>query len=163
MKKATRELASLFIATALVIACGSSGSSPTEPDGTDSTLALSEATVAVEGEVVNGQTYHHGDHSASSTRFEARLHRDGAPVQGGTVTVGVDRGGMMGPGQFHLYDDGTHGDPVAGDGWFCFEDHDGTYGIHRHDGHHGEYHYEFWGEHQGESTPHHDVTVWVEG
>lgn len=32
-------------------------------------------------------------------------------------------GGMMGQmGQFILWDDGTHGDDAAGDGWYCLED-----------------------------------------
>jgi hypothetical protein len=64
-------------------------------------------------------------------------------------------------GRFQLYDDGTHGDHVPGDGLYCFEDFAAEYGCHGPKAQPGEYHYEFWGEHQqdGHHSNRHRVTV----
>jgi hypothetical protein len=54
-------------------------------------------------------------------------------------------GGYMHQGEFYCYDDGTHGDPVPGDGIYCFVDEMQQYGCHSADARPGEYRYEFCG------------------
>ena len=71
-------------------------------------------------------------------------------------------GAMNGPGLFQLHADGTHGDRVAGDGIYCLEDHDGTYGFHHSGARHGQYRYEFYGFHRsGMESNHRVITVTV--
>ena len=65
-------------------------------------------------------------------------------------------------GRIPLYDDGTHGDRVAGDGLYCFEDFVGDYGCHSDDANSGEYHYEFYGvHHDGHESNHMTVSVTI--
>lgn len=139
-------------------ACGGGGNGPTDPAG--QRVSLVTAAVSVDGVVYNGGTYHHGQGQGDSTRFEARLTSNGGPAPGERVWVDYGRGMMR--GRFGLYDDGTHGDPVPGDGVYCLEDPDGRYGFHHAGAPHGRYHYEFWGEHHGGSHSNHlDVTIQV--
>jgi hypothetical protein len=55
---------------------------------------------------------------------------------------------MMGgfQGTVLCYDDGTHGDDIAGDGIYHFMDPDDAIGCHGIGAPRGEYHYEFWCE-----------------
>lgn len=151
----------------LVAACSDSSSqSPTAPG--PSPLVLQSASVSIDGQNVTNGTWNHQGHAAASTRFEARLHQDGMPVTGQWVYVDFDRpqgmGMMQHNGRFQLYDDGTHGDHVPGDGLYCLEDFDMHYGFHHGDAPHGEYHYEYFGEdHQGHHSNHFAVTVQVGG
>ena len=55
-------------------------------------------------------------------------------------------GMMRGAHSFRLYDDGTHGDPVAHDGLYHLEDSAGRYACNGKGMMAGEYHYEFHGE-----------------
>jgi hypothetical protein len=138
---------------------GGGGGSPTDP-GSQS-LSLVVASVSVDGTVYNGGTYHHVQGHGDSTRFEARLTLGGMPAPGEEMWVDYGRGMMR--ERFRLYDDGTHGDPTAGDGVYCLEDFDGEYGFHHAGAAHGEYHYDFWGEHHdGSQSNHMDVTVQVD-
>jgi hypothetical protein len=67
-----------------------------------------------------------------------------------------------GPGPLYLYDDGTHGDPIAGDGIYCFDDEQGRFGFHMAGAPHGQYHYEFFGfDHHDHHSNHVMVTVTV--
>jgi len=51
---------------------------------------------------------------------------------------------------------------VPGDGLYCLEDFDGQFGFHHHGAPHGDYHYDFWGEHHdGSRSNHRQVTVHV--
>lgn len=168
-------LAAVAFVSLGAVACDG-GRSPTEVTGL-APVTLSEATVSVDGQVVNGDTYvPHGQ--AQSTLFEARFRRQGAPATGLSVWVeGVRHDhGAAGrhdqavhhpdgvPFRFHLFDDGTHGDPLAGDGIYCLEDAQGHYGFHHLDADHGEYHYDFWGEHfDGHHSNHMTIVVEVEG
>lgn len=147
-------------------ACGGGSSGPTDP-GSPALLSLTGAAVVVDGQAVpSGSTYHQGTHGDGHyTRFEAHLMLGGAPALGEVARVRYDMpmGMMHGPGTFGLYDDGTHGDPVAGDGVYCFEDDDGDFGFHHMDAMHGEYHYEFYGlHHDGSESNHMMYTVDVE-
>jgi hypothetical protein len=140
------------------LACDGDGGSPTEPSGQN--LSLVTAAVSVDGTVYNGGTFHHAQGHGDSTRFEARLILGGMPAPGGQMWVDSGRG-MMNE-RFRLYDDGTHGDPLAGDGVYCLEDFAGEYGFHHAGAPHGQYHYDFWGEHDdGGHSNHMDVTVQV--
>lgn len=160
--------AALALLALTAVACGGGGDdgSPTAP-GT-SPLTMTAASVHVDGQRVDdGATYRHPHGgSAGSTLFRAVLERDGVPVTGQDVICRFDlpQEGHRHQhrGEFHLYDDGTHGDPQAGDGVYHHEDHAGRYGFHHQGAHHGEYHYEMWGQGpQGGESNHRmiDVTV----
>lgn len=159
-----RLLVGLPILLVAVVAVGCSGD-PTGPDM--SQMMLTQPLIMVAGQVMNGQTMPVGHGDGASTLFQAHLQDgDGHPVTGGVVKIRYERppgmGMMMGAanGEFRLYDDGTHGDPTAGDGIYCFEDWQGMYGCHANGLQPGEYCYEFWGEdHYGHQSNHQDVTV----
>lgn len=168
-------LGALALTAALALsACSGDSSSPTDPGVTNAGLQLASAEVQANGEEYqagSGGTFHHEHDGAQggSTLFEATLTRDGAPATGPEVEVHYETpmghgGGMMdgGTGSFHLYDDGTHGDPTPGDGVYHYEDHEGRYGFHHQEAGHGDYHYDFFGLHEDGSETNHmmiDVTV----
>jgi len=143
----------------LLAACsGDGGSSPTAIDAGD-TLTLTSASLSINGQPLQtGDSVHHNhDGAAGATRFEATLMSPLGPAPGHRVEVSFERpGGMMhSAGSFHLYDDGTHGDRIAGDGVYCFEDSEGAYGLHHMEAHHGQYDYDFCGFHpDGRETNH---------
>ena len=152
-----------FVVAALaagVVACSSMPTTPGSP------LLLAQARVLVGGEEVGGKTLPVGHGQGRATRFEAvLLDGQGRAVAGGRVLVDYQRpGGMMhARGQFLLYDDGTHGDPVAGDGIYCFEDMEHEYGCSGEDMQPGAYHYEFFGvDHDGMHSNHRHVIVTLE-
>ena len=146
---------------------GSDSSSPTNP--TNPSLVMTSADVLVSGQSVAGGTFPQGHGESSSTRFEAELKWDGQPAPGQMVWLEFDRPMGMGHGMMRhtdrvqMYDDGTHGDRVAGDGIYCLEDFAGDYGCHRADSEPGEYHYEFYGVHaaDGNETNHMSVMVTI--
>lgn len=145
-----------------ILTVGCSGD-PTGPEM--SSMMLTQPMVMVAGQVVNGQTLAIGHGDGASTLFQAHLlDAAGRPLAGAVVRVRYQRPGGMGMmggrhGDFRLYDDGTHGDPVPGDGIYCFEDWEAIYGCHAEGLGAGEYHYEFWGEHDGHQSNHHEVMV----
>lgn len=144
--------ASVLAAALLAAACDSSSTGPTGP--AMDTLRLTAAQISVDGETI-GDSYQPRQGGAGSTRFEARLTSNGTLAPGhhvfAEVTPPPGMGGM-GPmwsrHRFELWDDGTHGDLVAGDGIYCLEDFAGGHGFHHAGAHHGEYRYEFWGAHR---------------
>lgn len=161
-----------FAATALVVlslvACssGSGEDNPTSPANPD--LVLTSADILVSGQSVAGGTFSQGHGEGSSTRFEAELMSNGQLAPGQMVWLEFDRPMGMGMGRHHnrvqMYDDGTHGDRIAGNGIYCLEDFAGDYGCHRADAEPGEYHYEFYGEHQdGHESNHMTATVTITG
>jgi len=142
-----------------LLACSGSPTSPT-----DIAMRLRQPSVMVGGTVMNGMTVSRDHGDGQPTRFEARLETaDGRPASGNSVIVRYTRpGGMMmtNQGQFTLYDDGTHGDHIAGDGIYCFEDWDIQYGCAGYGMVAGDYHYEFYGQHgDGTQSNHMNVTV----
>jgi hypothetical protein len=163
----------VFAAALLVlvsfVACSSSGDdgSPTSPANPD--LMMTSADILVSGQSVAGGTFSQGHGEGSSTRFEAELMSNGQPAPGQMVWLEFDRPMMGGNGMMRhtdrvqMYDDGTHGDRVAGDGIYCLEDFQGDYGCHRADAEPGEYHYEFYGVHatDGHETNHMQVQVTI--
>lgn len=147
-----------------LIACG--GSSPTS--STRPSMLLSSASLAVNGQPVNGQTLSMSHVRNGVTRFQATLLRDGAPYPGQRIEVAYQRPGSMGMmnrnGTFMLYDDGTHGDEVAGDGIYCYQDDDDDYGCTGMNAVDGDYHYDFCGyDEAGHASNHMEVTVTVSG
>lgn len=164
LKRKIQSLSITIIAVAVLVltAAGCSENDPTRPaDSNAGDLTLSGAKVSVDGQSLDGQDIQQGSH-AGSVRYEARLSdQHGNPVTGGQVQVRYGMSGMMGHmdgymhlGEFYCYDDGTHGDPVPGDGIYCFVDGVQEYGCHRDDARTGEYHYEFCGfdQHDHESN-----------
>jgi len=140
------------------------------PGASAASLELSGAQIMVGGQVVNGQTMQPGQMHGNSTFFQATLTGPNGPALGHTVQVqyqtpgyGMGSGHMGGgTGYMYLYDDGTHGDPIAGDGIYCLEDYQGQYGFHMADAPHGQYHYEFFGfNHDDIHSNHMNVVVTV--
>lgn len=152
------------LATLALFACSGGGNSPTAPGAP--VMQLTQADLQVGGKSVAGQTLGPGHGQGQSTFFMAELRFGGVPAPGHEVWVRFERpGGMMGrsQGQFRLYDDGTHGDPTPGDGIYCLLDKESRYGCHGGDMRDGEYHYEFWGQHQaGQESNHLHVRVWLD-
>jgi hypothetical protein len=154
--------------TVVLLSSGCNGSSVTPTEPATAELSITSAQVLVGSSVVNGQTLPQGHGEGESTRFEAQLMANGARATGATVWMQFDRPRGMGMahhvGRIPLYDDGTHGDRVAGDGLYCYQDDVGEYGCHGGDAEPGEYHYEFFGEHpDGHETNHMLVTVAITG
>jgi hypothetical protein len=148
----------------LATACGGSNESPTSPVSTD--LVVRSAVVSVNGQSVGGQNLTQGHGDGDSTRFEAQLMAGGVPAPGQVMWLEFDRPRGMGMGHHvgraQLYDDGSHGDRVAGDGLYCLEDVVGDYGCHSAQAAPGEYHFEFYGLHSdGHETNHLTVTVTI--
>lgn len=159
-----------FLAPSLLIvaACsGDSGSSPTAPSIMPAATVVSSAKVVVDGRDVSGMNVPQGHHGAV-THFEARVEHDGSLEPGFEMWMRYEQPeahGMMGTqGRARLFDDGTHGDPVAGDGIYCLDDDIGQIGCQRSDAPMGEYHYDFYGAGpHGDETNHCLVTVTVVG
>ena len=152
-----------LLAAALLASACNSGSSPTAPDA-NRNLVLSEAALVVNGQAVSsGSTYQHNHEGPNGvTRFEATLRDANGPAPGHVVEVHFRRphGMMNGSGHFRLYDDGTHGDRIAGDGIYCYEDRDGAYGFCHRRALNGEYHYDFCGYYpDGAETNHRMIDV----
>ena len=132
-------------------------------------LRLTGAQVVVGGQVVNGQTMQAGQMPGSSTLFKATLTGpNGGPALGQNAQVqyqtpGGGPGGMMNQqGLMNLYDDGTHGDPIAGDGIYCYEDQQGRYGFHMQWAPTGQYPYEFYGfDHDEQHSNHMNVIATI--
>lgn len=154
-------IAAAALITITLTGCNGNGG-PTSPDG--SLLVLTRATVSVNGQVLNGETLPQGHGEGVAERFEAVLEKDGVRVAGGTVRVQHDSPGgmMMGPPAFYLYDDGTHGDRMPGDGLYCLEDFQGQYGCHTNQASRGAHHYDFMGmDGQGHKSSQMRVTVTI--
>ena len=131
-------------------------------------LTLSNATISVGGQPVNGQTVQHNNMQGTNTLFQAMLHEGDHPALGQTVQVKYQWPGGMGMGMMNrqgivtLYDDGTHGDWQAGDGIYCLEDFQHEAGFCGQGAPQGTYRYEFWGQGPGGHHSNHvDVAVTV--
>lgn len=131
----------------LLASTGCEENGPTDAVSAD--VTLSQAMITADDQPLDGQTMHQGE--AGTMRYEARLvDRHGEPAPGYQVRVRVSMPSMMGSmhpmsEELFCYDDGTHGDPVPGDGVYCFEDTGHEHGCHQIDARPGEYHYDFCG------------------
>ena len=115
-------------------------------------LVLSSITVAMNGQpILDGMSVHRATAAGGNTRFEAYLMDGTRAAVGDHANVRYERpmGMMNQSGSMGLYDDGTHGDRVRNDGVYCYEDSDGSFGIHMIDARMGQYHFEFWGTDPG--------------
>ncbi len=164
-KKTRLGLFGALALSTLASGCSSDGDNgPTSPEAEE--FVLARAVVSVNGDAVNGQTLPLGHGEGGSTRFEAEMTSNGQQEPQATVWMEYDRprrhGHRRHDGRVKLYDDGTHGDRVAGDGLFCLEDFQGDYGCHSANAGTGEYHYEFYGtHHDGQESNHMTVTVTI--
>lgn len=151
----------LGLVLVLFAGCSDGDSSP-GPTAPAASLTLSQASVQVGGQEVGGETVAHSRLQGESTLFACYLGEPAGPVTGQDVWVDLDGPHAMGRmhDRFRLHDDGLGCDPVAGDGYYCLEDHEGQYGIHHAGARHGEYHYEFYGyHHDGRESNHVQVMV----
>lgn len=163
--RSARGLSTVFGGLFLLLAIGCSSDSATPTAPTRSDLFMTSANILVNGQSVNGLTVARGQ--GGSTRFEAQLltRPDSTPTSPPMMWLEFGRPQGMGmardTGRVQLFDDGTHGDQVTGDGLYCFEDIAGDYGMHTASAPMGEYHYEFYGIHDSHETNHINVTVTV--
>ena len=150
----------------LVLACGGGGGGSGNPVApSPSSLVLSSVAVAMNGQpMTDGMSVHRSTTPGGNTRFEAHLMDGSHGAIGDQAMFRYQRPmGMMNPnGTMPLYDDGTHGDRVANDGVYCYEDDDGGYGLHMRNAAMGQYRYEFWGmDPGGHETNHMSLRVTV--
>lgn len=139
-----------------VIACSGENASMTGPASRPAPPAVSNAQVLVGGQPVRGVVIEGTDMPAL---FRVRVHAPGGlpTIQrvslrysqpGPNYHGGFHGGPMMGGfrGTVFCYDDGTHGDDIAGDGIYHFMDPQDNVGCHGIGAPPGEYRYEFWCE-----------------
>ena len=128
-------------------------------------LVVSNAKLLVDGEVMNGRTMERGHGEGHSARFQAKLSHLGEPAIGYEMWVQYERPSVINKiGLFALYDDGTHGDHVADDGLYAYDDADREYGCHTKGAVPGLYHYVFFGvDHEGRRGGDTLVTVQISG
>lgn len=136
----------LALALVVLLTAACNDSSPTAPR---SPLLIGQASVRVDGRVVNGMTLSRNQLRGQSTVFVCTFQEGAQPLPGHDVWIDFDGPHAMGRMQerFQLHDDGLDCDPIAGDGEYCHDDQGGFYGPHHAGAHHGEYRYEFWGAH----------------
>jgi hypothetical protein len=172
----SRFLPLVAVVATTVVAVGCSSTNPPTAPQMDAgatpqvvQLTLSEATVIIDGQTVNGMTMSPSQAQATHTRFQAKLTTPSGPAVGQSVRVSYQRPqgmtSMMGgsSGVMTLYDDGTHGDETAGDGIYCLEDTQGKYGFHMSNAQMGTYQYDFYGMHgDGHESNHMEVSVHLE-
>lgn len=130
----------------LALACSGGGSSPAAP--LPNSLVLSSVTVTMNGQpITDGMSVHRSTTAGGNTRFEAHLMDGAHAAIGDQADVRYERpmGMMSSSGTMRLYDDGTHGDRTPNDGVYCYEDSDGSFGIHMMDAAMGQYRFDFWG------------------
>jgi len=151
-----RILGALLLTGLVALAACNGNDSPTAVPTTD--VILTDVAVKADGQSLGGQTLHATNMQTGHVRFEARLmDRMGDPTPGGRVRIRYEipgMGMMHRNGEFMLYDDGTHGDHMPGDGEYCYEDVMGEYGCHGSNRPMGPYQYDFCGfdEHGAEGN-----------
>ncbi len=132
----------------------------------DPDVVLTDARISVNGQSVDGMTLPRGHGEGETAHFEAVLMDEHGQWMEPTVWVehhGPGAMGMMGSSSlFQLHDDGTHGDQVAGDGVYCYDDDTGQHGCHTAEAMPGEHHYEFYGmDEHGHESNHMIITVTI--
>lgn len=135
-----------------LLACSDDGSSLMGPTSRPNPPAITSAEILVHGQSVQGVVTRGTDAPAL---FRVRVHAPGGLPTIQRVVLSYTQPGanhhgrsMMGGfrGTVFCYDDGTHGDDVAGDGIYHFMDPDDAIGCHGVGAPPGDYHYEFWCE-----------------
>lgn len=101
--------------------------------------------ISMSGTDVTNSTMHAG--MAGTTLYKAYPSRIESGmtvwVQFRSPSMGMMTSGM---GAMRMYDDGTHGDHMPGDGEYCYEDEDDMPGMHMMDAPHGHYEFDFYCE-----------------
>ena len=117
------------------------------PPSANSDVRIATADVSIDGRSVENATIAPG--SGTSTLFTVSLAdpADGTRIRRMQMDYPVHSSmGMMGSrSSVDCYDDGTHGDAVAGDGTYSYLDMDDHIGPHAEDCTQGEYVYSFHG------------------
>jgi len=149
----------ITLAAILVLVAGCSSNSPVSPKLSSSANGIAAAHVYVGGNMADGQVV---QGARGQTLLEARMSDAGHLGNIRQVMVRYDLPGMGGgmmrrTGQQLCYDDGTHGDAVAGDGVYHFMDADDMIGCGGANSPMGDYQYHFScdlsdGTHSGETT-----------
>jgi len=129
--------------------CGCSGGDGGGSSGLiQSSVSLAGADVMVDGQSVVSLTIQSG--SGSSTLFTTTLvdpaDRDRIRQVQMEYPAHSSNGMMDHRSTVLMYDDGTHGDPIPGDGTYCYLDTDGHIGPHGDGCPDGEYTYRFHGD-----------------
>jgi hypothetical protein len=131
-------------------ACSDQPTSMMGPTSRPGPPSVSDAQVLVQGRAVQGVVVEGTD---DPTLFRVRVHAPGGLSTIQRVSLRYTQPGsnhhggpMMGGfgGTVYCYDDGTHGDDIAGDGIYHFMDPQDAIGCHGIGAPSGEYHYEFW-------------------
>lgn len=141
----------LFVLLLAMIACGKDD--PTAPTKVG---APSDVVISIGGVIVTDSTISRG--SGTSTRFVAHVPA-ASPY---SMWVRYQTPMMMGSEwrDQMMYDDGTHGDTMAGDGEYCYEDHGEMAGMHGMDASMGHYSFDFYCTDEAGSHGDH-VGAWV--
>ena len=133
-------------------ACSDQNSVSTTPTETPGAPTVSNAQVLVGGQSIQGLVVEGTD---EPSLYRVRVHAPGGLSTVQRVVLRYSQPGpnhhggpMMGGfrGTVLCYDDGTHGDDIAGDGIYHFMDPDDDIGCHGINAPPGDYHYEFWCE-----------------
>lgn len=144
-----------LLASVLVVSttsCSDAGPTTSVSQSAPDAPAVSNAQVLVAGEPIQGLVV---DGTDQPSLFRVRVHAPGGLPSVQRVVLRYSQPGpnhhggpMMGGfrGTVLCYDDGTHGDDVAGDGIYHFTDPDEDIGCHGVDAPPGDYHYDFWCE-----------------
>lgn len=163
-----RSLPALFAGAVLPLLMSSCSDTPAGPgDPSRQPPVVSDAQVVVGGVPIHGLVTEGSDQPAI---FGVRVHAPSGLPSIQRVVLQYQQPGpnhhhggpMMGGfnGTVFCYDDGTHGDDIAGDGIYHFMDPDDEIGCHGYDATPGEYHYSFWCEDvYGQRSNVVDVTV----
>ena len=137
-------------ASILLPGCRSNGTSPSRISllpAPESDVRLAVADVRIDGRSVNGSTISPG--SGSSTLFTVTLETPADATRIARMqmdyTPHAEMGMMQNRSSVDCYDDGTHGDQVAGNGTYSLVDVDGHIGLHYEDCVSGTYVYTFHG------------------
>ncbi len=140
------------VALLLAISCSDTPTSPTSPSARPQAPTVSDPEVLVGGVSMNGLVRVGANETSI---FHVRVHAPtGLPsirqVTLQYVQPGPNHHGGMMMGAFSgtvlCYDDGTHGDDVAGDGIYSFMDPDDDIGCGMLQAPAGSYQYSFWCE-----------------
>lgn len=150
-----RYIFSLLLVSALTTSlggCSGDHAATMAPTSMPGAPTVSNAQVLVAGQSIQGLVV---EGTNEPSLFRVRVDAPGGLSTVQRVVLRYSQPGrnhhsgmMMGGfgGTVLCYDDGTHGDDVAGDGIYHFMDPDEDIGCHGIEAPLGEYHYEFWCE-----------------
>lgn len=148
----------IFFLFVLVVSIGLAGcSSDNSTSNSTQVPSVQTVNISISGVNVMNSTIAPGE--GNSTLFSAFPSRVEPGLQ---VMMQFRTPSMMGGMRSQMmYDDGTHGDRVAGDGQYCYEDVNGNPGMHMQNAMMGNYNFEFYCENsKGDHSSH--MNAWVD-